>query len=77
VPVQHLDKYLGDFDTIDEVYRDGLITEGQLCRSFFYYVVTTMRNERVAQYLKKNPNYFGGIQDLSEVMARSKKRDCH
>jgi len=72
-----LDNYLGDFDIIDQVYKEGLLTEDELCRSFSYYVTATLKNEEVKQYMAKNPDYFDGIKELKAVVDKSKKKSCH
>jgi hypothetical protein len=33
-----LDKYLGDFETVQEVYQEGLLSVEQLCTSFSTYI---------------------------------------
>gem|GEM_PF-2074308 len=72
-----LDNYLGDFDTIDQVYKEGLLTEDQMCRSFSYYVTATLKNEEVKKYMADNPSYFDGIKDLKAAVEKSKKKNCH
>ena len=72
-----LDSYLGNFDTVDQAYKEGLLTEDELCRSFSYYVTATVKNEEVKQYMAENPDYFDGIKDLKAVVDKSKKKSCH
>ncbi len=72
-----LDDYLGDFDTIDQVYRDGLLTEDQMCRSFSYYVTATLKNDEIKKYMADNPTYFDGIKNLNAAVEKSKKKNCH
>jgi hypothetical protein len=33
-----LDKYLGAFDTIELVYRDGFLSDDHLCSLFSFYI---------------------------------------
>lgn len=72
-----LDNYLGNFDIVDQVYKEGLLTEDEMCRSFSYYVTATTKNEEVKQYMTKNPDYFDGIKELKAVVDKSKKKSCH
>jgi hypothetical protein len=72
-----LDNYLGDFDIVDQVYREGLLTEDQMCRTFAYYVTATTKNEEVNKYLADNPDYFAGIKDLKSTIDKSKRKSCH
>lgn len=71
-----LDAYLGDFETIDQVYREKLLTEAELCTSFSYYVVATAKNEEIQKYLAANRDFFGGLLDLKVVVTSSKNKDC-
>jgi len=72
-----LDNYLGDFDIVDQVYREGLLTEDQMCRTFSYYVTATIKNEEVKKYMADNPDYFDGIKNLKSAIEKSKKKTCH
>lgn len=72
-----LDNYLGDFDIVDQVYREGLLTEDQMCRTFSYYVAATTKNEEVKKYLADNPDYFAGIKDLKSTIDKSRRKSCH
>lgn len=72
-----LDNYLGNFDTVDQVYKEGLLTEDEVCRSFSYYVTATIKNEEVKQYIADNPDYFDGIRDLKSLVDKSKNKNCH
>lgn len=72
-----LDNYLGDFETIDQVYREGLLTEDELCTSFSYYVTATTQSEEVQKYVIANPGFFGGLKDLEAVVKNSTNKNCH
>ena len=72
-----LDNYLGDFDTIDQVYKEGLLTEVEMCRSFSYYVRATLKNDEINNYMAANPDYFDGIKELAAAVANSKLKTCH
>jgi hypothetical protein len=74
-----LDNYLGDFDTIDQVYSEKLLTEDQMCISFSYFVVTALSNPEVKNYiaLPTNNDFFGGIEDLSKDVASSTDQNCN
>lgn len=72
-----LDNYLGDFETINLAFREGLLSEGELCTSFSYYVGITMKNGEIKKYLTENFDYFGGLTDLYKIINESKNSDCH
>jgi len=55
-----LDKYLGDFETLSMVYREGLLTEEQMEESFSYYIEQLGQNLEVKKYLESYPRYFLG-----------------
>src|SRR5215472_899541 len=42
-----LDNYLGEFDTIERAYSEGLLSEEHLCISFSYYTDITNKNKEV------------------------------
>ncbi len=71
-----LDNYLGDFETIDQVYREGLLTEDELCTSFSYYVTATTKNEKVQKYLIENPEFFSGLKHLEAMVKNSTNKNC-
>jgi hypothetical protein len=71
-----LDAYLGDFETIDQAYVEGLLTEDELCTSFSYYVTATAKSEEVQNYLADNPEFFGGLKRLQVVVTNSKRKEC-
>jgi hypothetical protein len=72
-----LDNYLGDFDIIDQVYKQGLLAEDEMCRAFSYYVTVTLKNDEVKAYMTANPTYFGGIKELKVAVEKSKMKNCH
>jgi hypothetical protein len=72
-----LDNYLGDFETIDQAYREGLLTPDELCTSFSYYVTATSKNEEVQKYMAENSEFFGGLKDLEAVVKHSTNKNCH
>ena len=53
-----LDNYLEDFEIIEEVYEEGLLSEAQLCM-FSYYVTLTANNKEISDYIKKNTTSTG------------------
>jgi hypothetical protein len=71
-----LDNYLGDFETINQVYQDRLLTEDQLCVSFSYYVTITAKNAEIQKYAE-NYDFFGGLQDLTSAVTKSTDKNCH
>jgi hypothetical protein len=72
-----LDNYLGDFDTIDQVYSEGLLTQDQLCSSFSYYVASTSENKEVQKYMIANPDFNSQFTDLVNIVASSTDPNCH
>jgi hypothetical protein len=72
-----LDSYLGDFETIDQAYSEGLLTEDEFCTSFSYYAELTAKNEKVQKYLLANPKFFDGLKHLESVVKNSKNKNCH
>ena len=71
-----LDNYLGQFETINQAYRSGLLSEADLCTSFSYYIDLTMKNDEVKKYLADNSDYFSGLVELSNVTIKSKDENC-
>ncbi len=73
-----LDKYLGDFDTIDLVFDAHLISEDQFCDSFSTYISETASSSEISAYLnsKGNSGYFGGFEELRGVVERSQDPNC-
>jgi hypothetical protein len=60
-----LDKYLGAFNTIELVHRDGFLSDDHLCGSFSFYIEEANKNSEVNKYLVEYPNFFGGIRTYS------------
>lgn len=73
---EQLDKYLGDFDTVDLAYQEGLLSANELCDSFSYYVTDTMGDAEIKHYLDQNTDYFPGIFDLNKIVASSTNQYC-
>ena len=71
-----LDKYLGAFDTIAQVYRDGFLSEDHLCRSFSFYIEEADKNSEVQNYLAKYSNFFDGFRELLPAIKTSKSSYC-
>ena len=78
-----LDNYLTDFETIDEVYEEGLLSEAQLC-TFSYYITITKSNREISDYVKKirqaqsasSKPFFIGYYRLIELVEKSRLPDC-
>ena len=64
-----LDKYLNNFETLAMVYHEGLLTKDQLDEHFSEYIEQLGRNREVAEYLKRYPDYFGGLRTLFKLYA--------
>ena len=71
-----LDKYLGAFNTVALVYRDGFLSDDHLCGSFAFYVEEANQNSEIKKYLEEYPKYFGGFRDLLIVIKKSKSSLC-
>ena len=71
-----LDKYLGAFNTVALVYRDGFLSDDHLCGSFAFYVKEANENSEVKNYLAEYPSYFDGFRDLLTVIKNSKSSLC-
>jgi hypothetical protein len=78
-----LDNYLADFDAIDEVYEEDLLTEPQLCM-FSYYITITAANKEIRAYIAKvrrlqsagSKPFFIGYYKLVELVGKSRLPDC-
>ena len=78
-----LDNYLTDFDTIDEVYEENLLSEMQLC-VFSYYITLTASNKEISDYILKvrraqtagSKPFFVGYYRLVDLIRRSRLPDC-
>jgi len=78
-----LDNYLTDFETIDEVYEEGLLSEAQLCM-FSYYITLTASNNEISNYIKKirqaqaagSKPFFIGYYRLVKLIGKSRLPDC-
>jgi hypothetical protein len=71
-----LDNYLGDFDTIYQAYAEGLLSPDELCTSFSHYITTANENKEVAEYIKENTKFFGGIILLKDIVAKIPNENC-
>jgi len=76
-----LANYLGDFETIDAAYEDGALSEQDLCSSFSFFITETHKNREVMNYIvsqrKENTGYFVGLDELNEIVSKSKNPSCH
>ena len=78
-----LDNYLADFDTINEVHEEGLLTDAQLCM-FSYYITLTATNKEISNYIAKvrraqtagSKPFFNGYYRLVELVGNSRLPDC-
>jgi hypothetical protein len=78
-----LDNYLADFDTIDEVYEEGLLTEPQLCM-FSYYITLTATNKEISGYIAKirraqtpgSKPFFMGYYRIAGLVGKSRLPGC-
>jgi hypothetical protein len=72
-----LDKYLGAFNTIELVYRDGFLSDDHLCASFSFYIKEANKNDEVKEYVAKYSNFFSGIRNLFPAVSKSKSEYYH
>ena len=72
-----LDKYLGDYDTVNLIYKEGLLSEQQLCNSFSYYLSKAAQDSEITAYLKKPGNADADFTDLMNTVNHSQNSDCH
>jgi hypothetical protein len=59
-----MDKYLGDLETVWDVYEEKLLSEQDLCGSFSPYAQEAEANSEVQDYLKENSDFFDGVRAL-------------
>jgi hypothetical protein len=71
-----LDRYLGVFDTVALVYRDGFLSDDHLCSLFSYYIDKTGKNSEVQKYLVQYPDFFDGLRNLIPVIKNNKSPYC-
>jgi hypothetical protein len=67
-----LDNYLGDFDTVEFAYNEGLLNQDQLCDSFSNYLDEIASSTEVQEYLSANESYFSGVPALTKLVNSSK-----
>ena len=76
-----LDNYLGEFDTIENAYDDGLLSQSDFCDSFSYYIGITNKNSEIQNYIatqqKTDAGFFTSLSDLANILANSKNENCH
>jgi hypothetical protein len=66
-----MDKYLGDLETVYDVFEEGLLSEDELCGSFSVYDQEAEGNSEVQKYLKDNSNFFSGLPKLFDKVDHS------
>ncbi len=75
-----LDNYLGEFDTVESSYDEGLLSEPDLCDSFSYFIGITSKNPEIQNYIassqKSDSGFFIGLTDLAKVVSHSKNENC-
>jgi hypothetical protein len=73
---RHWTKFLGAFDTIALVYRDGFLSDDHLCSSFAFYIEEANKNAEIKKYLAQYPNFFDGVRSLLPVINNGKSSYC-
>ena len=75
-----LDKYLGDFDTVDFAYQEGLLSQDQLCDSFSSYLEEIASSTEAQAYMSADPADYGGqfgLRGLTQIVEHSKSSFCN
>jgi hypothetical protein len=71
ITVLQLDGYLGQYETLDDFYRNGLITCGMMYNEFSYDLENAYKNKdvmnEVAQERKDDPTVWEGFIDLGKA----------
>jgi hypothetical protein len=78
-----LDNYLADFDTIDEAYDEGFLSEPQLCM-LSYYITLTATNKEISNYIAnvrrlqkaESTPWFVGYYRLVDLVQNSRLPNC-
>lgn len=69
-----LDRYLGTFETLGDLYDKGLITHEMFDNNFAYYIQRLFANNQIRQYInesrKGNPNWWVNLVHLGKVFAQ-------
>jgi hypothetical protein len=75
-----LDNYLGNFDTIQDSYDNGLLSQDDLCDSFSYYIGITNQDTEVQNYIaeqqKLYPGSFTSLGYLEKIVSNSSDSSC-
>lgn len=75
-----LDNYLGDLDTIQASYDNGLLGVSDLCDSFSYYIKKTNQDKEIQNYIagqqKLYPGTFTSLGYLAKIVASSSNPNC-
>jgi hypothetical protein len=75
-----LDNYLGNFDTIQSSYDNGLLSQDDLCDSFSYYIGITNQDTEVQNYIaeqqKLYPGTFMSLGYLAKIVSNSNNPNC-
>ena len=71
-----IDKYLTNYELLNNIYEAGLITDDMLYNAFSYDVVKTYKNKEIKDYLfeirKKDKLFFAGFERLAKSLEISK-----
>lgn len=65
--VGDVDRYLGTFETLGNLYQNGLITHEMLNNNFSYYIEKTYANAEIRAYVEENPSWWPNFIYLSEL----------
>jgi len=75
-----LENYLGDFEMIATAYKQDLLSEDDLCRSFSYYASNAADNSEIQKYIedtrKFGASFFRGFSQVVKIVRRSKNKNC-
>ncbi len=73
--IGEVDRYLGVYETLGNLYRGGLITCDMLENDFSYYIEKTYTNEDIQNYIKEHPAFWPNLIYLAELFGNGKH--CH
>ena len=69
--VGEIDRYLGTFETLGDLYDNGLITYGMLDNGFSYYIQKAYANYEIKDYIadsrSQNPKLWKGLLSLVDL----------
>ncbi len=78
--VGDIDRYLGTFETLGNLYKEGLITCDMLKANFAYYIQKAYFNEEIRGYInevdEKGRKWWPNLIFLGNIFGYGKNIDC-